>query len=469
MKTIRLNYLMVWLLLCCAPVIAQNKKLEKTFKTNSNVTLTVDATHTNVVIEPWNKNEVLLEAFMELPEADENELKKALKDWKLDVSGNSNEVTVNSSGGLTWNGDIDMAGLEKPLSNLPEMLAPIQQMMGPLLESISGNPLPPQFYENMGDMHFDYEAYRKDGDKYLEKWEEKIEKNFGKDFEKSMEEWASNFEKDSALWKKNVIVMKDFGDKFGKDMEAWGEEFGKSMEAWGEQFGKDMEAWAENFEKEVETKYGKKDKIIVINGIGPKAKKTLKIKIPKNGQIKLNVRHGDVKLTGDAKNLRGKLAHGTFSANTVSGEKTDLKVAYTPVKVKTWNYGVLKASYVQDLEIEKAVSIKLISNSSEVVVNELEEDGIFRGNFGELVINKIGKDFNSLDVVLENSDLKLELPDVAFNFQYTGTKSKLKNMGDLDLKSSKSYDTQKLMGYNKNKNSNASISISANFSDVILK
>ncbi|MEG9328488.1 hypothetical protein SAMN04488034_10463 [Salinimicrobium catena] len=458
MKTIKYKFLIA-ALLCSVLSMAQTKKLDKTFKTNSNVTLNIDATHTNVVVEPWDRNEVLVEAFLDMPKAEKEELNKALKDWKLDLSGSAGEVTIRSTGAVVGIKRIDMASLDEPLSKLPEMMAPLQEMIGPLLESISGNPLPPEFYEKMDNVKFDYQAYRKEGDAYLSEFEKKMEKNFGKDFEKSMEEWAANFEKDHEKMTK----------KLEKDMEAWGEDFGKSMEAWGEQFGKDMEAWAANLEKEVEAKYGNADNKVIIINKGAKAQKTLKIKMPKDGQLKLNVRHGDVKLNGHVKNLRGQLSHSNLSAGTISGEKTDLNIAYTPIKVKQWDYGMLKASYVQDLSIDKAVSIKLTSNSSDVVIKELAEQGILRGSFGELVIDKLGNNFKSIDIMLENSDLKLDLPDVAYNIQYTGTKSQVKFPESLKLKSSKSYDTEKLNGFNGNKNANATISITANFSDVLLK
>lgn len=459
MKIFRHNLVILWLL-CFASAVGQTKKLDKTFKTSSNVTLNVDATHTNVVIEQWDRNEVQVEAFLDMPKASQGELNRALKDWNLDLKGTAGEVNVRSTGGVVGYKNIDMAALNEPLSKLPEMMAPLQEMIGPLLESISGNPLPPQFYESMGEVNFDYEAYRKEGDKYLEEFEKKMEKNFGKDFEKSMEEWAANFEKSQEKMSK----------KLEKDMEAWGEEFGKSMEAWGEQFGKDMEAWAANLEKEVEEKYGDSEgKVIIINNRSSKSQKTLKIKMPKNGEVKLNVRHGDVKLNGHAKNVKGEISHGKLSANVISGEKTDLKVAYTPVSIKQWDHGMLNASYVQDLKIEKVRSIKLTSNSSEVNVGEVAKNGIFRGTFGELVIGKVENDFENLDIVLENSDLKLDLPDVAYNFTYSGNKSEVKYPGDLSVKSSKAYDNQKLNGFNKNKNANASISISASFSDVLLK
>jgi hypothetical protein len=468
MRALKLNYLIVWLL-CSTVAWAQTKKLDKTYKTNKDVTVSIDATHTNVMVEYWDKNEVQVEGLLETSSTDKETVQKALAAWKLSSSATAGEVKINSTGGMSLD-DLDLSGLEAPLSKLPEMLMPLQDMMAPLLESIANNPMPKEAFANMGDMHFDYEAYKKEGDKYLEKWEAKIEKNFGEDFEKSMEEWAARFEKDSALWKKQAIIMEDFGEKFGKDMEKWGEEFGKDMEKWGEEFGKDMEKWAADFEKQVEARYGdSKGKTIVINSADMKEKKTLKIKMPKNGKIKLNVRYGEVKLSGTSNNLRGSLSHSKLLAGTIGGEGTDLKVAYSPVKVKNWEYGQLKASYVKDLVFDKVVSMKLTSNSSDVKVKHLKENGIFRGTFGEISIEEVSGDFKSLDIILENSDLKLDLPDVGYNFHYSGNKSKVKLPEGLSVKSSKSYDNQKLDGYNKNRNANASVSISASFSDILLK
>lgn len=467
MKIIKLNCVLAGLL-CFTSVFAQTKKLDRSFKTNKNVTVTIDAKNTDLQVEYWDKNEVQVEALLNMPKAEKKELDQALANWSLTTKATAGSVDIISSGGGVP--DFDMAGLEKPLAQLPEMLMPLQEMIGPLLENMTNHPLPPEFYANVGDINFDYEAYRKEGDKYLEKFEAQIEKKFGKDFQKSMEKWAENFEKDSVIWKSRVMVMEDWGDQFGKDMEAWGEKFGKDMEKWGESFGKDMEAWAADFEKQVEEKYGdSKNKVIVINGKGTEQKKLLKVKMPRDGKLELKIRYGDVKLNGTSKNLQAKLSHSQFRAQTITGDKTDVKVAYTPVQVKQWDYGMLDASYVKDLKIEKAKSIKLTSNSSDVKVLELGNNGIFRGTFGELSIDKVANDFSSLDIVLENSDLRLDLPEVAYNFQYSGTKSQVKLPKDLSVKSSKSYDNQKLNGYNKSKNANATVSITASFSDVLLK
>lgn len=462
MKTCKLNLILLLLLCSTAGMMAQSKKLSKTYKTNPDVSVNVDAQHTNIIVERWDRDEVQVEAYLEAETRNKEELNQLLKNWKLETSGNSSEVKINSGGGMVWSSaEMDLSSLEGPLSKLPEMMDPLMNdLVAPLLENISKNPLPPEFYENMGDLNFDYEAYREEGDKYMERWEKNIEKKFGKDFEKSMEEWAANFEKDSAIWKKN----------FEMKMEKWGEEFGASMEKWGESFGKDMEKWAENLEKEIEAKYGDHEGnvMIVRTGKESKSKKTIKLKVPSKAKLDLDVRHGEVKLSGRTTNLKADLAHSSFSAGQIDGKKTKVNVSYSPVKVKEWDYGVLNAAYVENCVIDNARSIKLSSNSSDVIIKRLGETGILSGNFGKLDIQELASNFTNLNITLENSDLKLSLPQSAFQFSYQGTQSKIDFPKSLKLKSSESYDTQSLTGYSGNKGAEASISIDASFSDVLL-
>ncbi|WP_029035352.1 hypothetical protein [Salinimicrobium terrae] len=465
MKITRLNTAII-ALLCATATLAQTSKLNKTFKTNKDVTVNIDARHTLVNVEYWDRNEVQVSAYLEGGEEDKN---KALQNWKLNVDASASEVEINSAAAPGGPGDFNMTALQAPLAKLPEMIAPLTQMMGPMLESLSGNPLPPEFYASIGEINFDYEQYQKDGEKYMEKFEEKMEQNFGKDFEKAMEEWAQKFEKDSALWKKNEMQMEAWGEDFGKKMEAWGESFGKDMEKWGEEFGKEMETWAENFEKEAGERNGTSGPKIMIINDEISSKKVLKVKMPRNGQLKLNVRHGEVKLAGTTNNLRGEVSHSRFDAAEIAGKNTNFKVAYTPVMIKNWKYGVLNAAYVQDLKIEKAESLKLDSNSSSVYLKELGETGILAGTFGELKIDKLSSGFKNLDIMLENSDLILDLPESSFNFAYNGTNSEVGYPKGLKFTSSNSYDNQKLKGYNGSQNANASINIQARFSDVVLK
>ncbi|MFD1095207.1 hypothetical protein [Salegentibacter chungangensis] len=460
MKTYRLNYILVLLLCCTAGVFAQTKKLSKTYKTNNEVTLSIDAKHTNVIIENWDRNEVAIEAYLNSGSKDKEEVKALLDNWKLETTGNPNRVSITSGGGMTWNANMDLSSLEGPLSKLPEIINPLMENLGPLLENIAQNPLPPEFHENMKELKFDYEAYQEEGDKYLERYEKNIDKKFGKDFEKAMEKWAEKFEEDSEKWEKNMESQ----------MAGWEAKFEADMEKWGEDFGKSMEKWAESFEKQMEAEYGdEKNNVIIINEKGgASAKKTIKVKVPSNTSYKLNVRHGGVKFTGKASNLDASLSHSSLTADRVGGKKTVVKASYSPVRVKHWDYGVLDAAYVKTCNLDRVISIKLNSTSSDVVIKELVETGFLSGNFGKLEVQQLSPGFDNLDVNLENSDLILSLPNAAFNFSYNGTQSKIKYPKSLSLKSSKSYDNETLNGFNKSKGGNGNVSINASFSEVLV-
>ena len=463
MRTIRLKYVMLSLLFITAGSFAQTRKLNKSYKTSSNVNIEVDSRHTNIIIENWDRNEVQIEAYLDGEAGDKEMTKKLLESWKLETSSANGKVKIESGGapGMNMDMNIDMAALEGSLSELPALLEPLMtDLVGPILSNIAKNPLPPGFADDMEGMNFDYEAYKKDGDKYLEKWEAKFEKKFGKEYEAKMEKWAEEMEKNSEKWEKEYEVkMEAWGKDFEKDMEAWGEDFGKKMEIWGEQFGKQFEAQFENGDKNV---------FIMGDGKDFKFKKIIKLKIPKDAKLELNVRHGELKLGSNIKNLKADLSHSRFSANRISGNNTHVKAAYTPVKVAYWDYGVLTTDFVKNCRLDKVVSIKLESNSSDVVINELQKTGVLTGSFGKLDINELGAGFETLNISLENSDLELKIPDTAFNFTFNGMQSSIKHPSGLKLKSTKSYDNEILNGYNRSREGNSNITIKANFSDVLI-
>ncbi|PTX44114.1 hypothetical protein C8P64_0084 [Christiangramia gaetbulicola] len=463
MRTIKLKYVILSLLFITAGSFAQTKKLSKTYKTSPDVNVELDSRHTNIIIENWDRNEVQIEAYLEGDTGDKEMTKKLLDSWKLETSATNGRVEIESGGSssMKMDLDIDMAALEGSLSELPALLEPLMtDLVGPILNNIAENPLPPGFAEDMKGMKFDYEAYKKDGDKYLEKWEADFEKKFGKEYEVKMEKWAKNVEKNSEKFEKEYEVkMEAWGKDFEKDMEAWGEEFGKKMEAWGEEFGKQFEAQMENGGSKV---------FILEDGKGVKSKKTIKLKVPKDAKLELNVRHGELKLGSNIKNLKADLSHSRLSANRISGKGTNIKAAYTPVKVAYWDYGVLSTEFVKNCRLDKVVSIKLDSNSSDVVINELQKTGVLTGSFGKLDINDLGAGFETLNISLENSDLELNVPDTAFNFTFNGMQSSIKHPSGLKLKSTKSYDNEILNGYNKSREGNSNITIKANFSDVLI-
>lgn len=465
MKITGLKLFCLFLIFSAGNTFGQSKqKFKKTYPVNQDVAISIDATHTNLVFESWDKNEVEISGFLNTENLSAEEVKKAMENWKVNISSDKQKMKIQSAGEMSM--PMNLPAMDSMAIMTSKMLEPLMNnLVGPLLESISDNPLPPEFYASISNIEFDHEAYEKDGEKYMEKWEAQMDKKFGKNFEKAMEEWGKKFEKDAGKWgEKMEAEMNAKGEQMGKDMEKWAAGFEKDMEVWGEQFGKKMEAWAQNFE-DSENPGNPKMALLNINPNG-KTKRNLLIKIPRNAGLKMEVRFGEVKLPENVKNLKADLSHSKLTAGTISGKETTINVSYSPVSVKNWNYGVLNTSYVEDCEITTAGSLKLSSNSSDVRIGLIKQIGIISGTFGELDIQKLAPEFELLDINLENTDLDLNLPETALIFNYNGSQSNINYPESITAKPVESYDNKIINGFQKSRNASGTVSIKAKFSDV---
>ncbi len=155
-------------------------------------------------------------------------------------------------------------------------------------------------------------------------------------------------------------------------------------------------------------------------------------------------------------------------ANTISGEKTLINVAYSPVDVAMWDYGTLRASYLKNCVIDKAKSINVDSRASSIVINELEDAAVITGSFGELSIPKLGKNFKTLNISVENSDVVLNLPETPFHFNFNGVRSRLNYPRKIEAKVMEGYNSSMVNGFYKSRNTDSIIAISSKYSDVVL-
>jgi hypothetical protein len=476
MKTIKL---LMFLMLATTSVMAQKlTKLSKSVNVSSDVTINLNTSHTNIEVDTWNKDVIEIEAYIDGEKVSKEDLQKALDSWNVSVSGSGKEVTIESKGSLnSWSNDFDLSGLDAlkdlqfSLADLPEMpeLPEMPQLPAmPKMPEMPAMPELPELPEGIGAVNFDYEAYKKDGEAYLEKWSKEYETKYGKDYKEKMKAWGRKFGKtDFEAYSKQMEKWgeeygKQFEGKFGKEfeakMEAWGKDFGEKwekeygpkMEAWGEKFGKEMEERAKAMEERGEAmkERGKaleerqksladRQKALaereeslaksLENKINTKVKKTIKIKMPKKAKLQMNVRHGELKFASVITNMKGAISHGTLTANDIDGSQTSINVSYSPVLIANWNSGELKLNYVENAMIHKVNRMLLGATSSNVTINNLAGNAVIDGSFGALQIGNILESFNNLNIILENSEALLTLPKTNYNFQYKGSRSKLKH------------------------------------------
>ncbi|WP_299888525.1 hypothetical protein [uncultured Lacinutrix sp.] len=489
MKNIKIIML---LLLTTFSVAAQNK-LEKTsqsIKVNSDVTIDLNTSHTNIEVDTWSKDYVEVEAYIEGKKLTQEELQDALDDWDLDVKGTRGKVKITSKGSRgAWSNDMSLSILdEESVEALVNLPTDINMNLEPLLESLTSLESLKDLPEALGvlripkspngnyNIDFDYDRYQKEGEKYLDSWSKKYRKEYGEEYEAEMREWAKsikqsdldNFEKRMENWGEQFgkDIEKAFEEGFGKDfeerMEKWGEEFGKNfeknvapaIEKWGEEFGEAFgermeEAFGDSKSKNRKSKNFKNYDLI----------KTIKIKMPKKAKLELNVKHGELKMASVISNPNVTVSHGTLLANTIDGSDTSINVSYSNAKILNWKEGGLKLNYADQTTIKSAKDLMLNAISSNIDIVTLGGNSIIDGSFGDLYVQNISENFNNLNIVLENSDALLKLPNaIDYNLYFKGSHSKF---------NSERVNNKTIKNYPKNNNRNRTIIINAKYSNVV--
>ncbi len=219
-----------------------------------------------------------------------------------------------------------------------------------------------------------------------------------------------------------------------------------------------MEKHGELLEEQLEKHEGK----FFSNSKNNKVIKTIKIKMPKDAKLKLNVRHGELKIVSVIHNLKADLSHSTLLAENINGSNTSINASYSPVLVTNWNEGELKLNYVDNVLLKNVKALILRSNSSNVNIDYLSGNSIIEGSFGDLTIHNILDSFSNLNVVLENSDAAIKLPKTDFNLQYKGTRTRFQHPNKTTKENISTFSTGNL-------SSNKTIVINAKYSNVVMQ
>nr|WP_321222986.1 hypothetical protein [uncultured Psychroserpens sp.] len=516
--------LLTLLFFCFAISVSAQQKLTKVSKkvdVTKDVEIDLNTSYVQLEIDTWNKNTIEVEAYIEGEKLSKEDLEAALKSWNLKVEGSGSRVKITSDGSHgSWSFSGDIEGLESlealealellgdlDLGDIPEMpempeLPELPEIARLQVPEAPEMPELPELPNGITNVSFDTEAYKKDKEAYLEKWS----KDFPKNVRESMKNWGRQMAKvDFTSYEKRMEDWgekfgKQFGDEYGKKMEAWGEEFGKrfdgewskKMEAWGERYGKQMEARAKAMEKRHEAQ----EKMIVrhqqqmekslekrheahekrqealekrrahisnrFDSHGNDVKRTIKIKMPKDAKLNMNVRHGELKLSSVINNLKANISHAVLVANHINGSDTSISVSYSPVQISTWSDGELNLKYVEDAQLNTVTSLRLNSNSSNMYIDNLTGTAIIDGSFGDLSISNINDSFTNLNIILENSEAVIKLPNntVDYSMYFKGNRSRLNN---------EITTQQSINNYPNSKKSGKTIVINAKFSEVALK
>ena len=523
MKTLQIKLILLLFAFTIGSVAQQKlNKISKSINVDKDVTIDLNTSYVQIEVDTWNKNVIEIEAYIDSKKLSGDALKKALEDWDITVEGSGDYVSITSNRLRNSWDNFEIAGfdpgafdalkeLEFELADLPEMPEMPEMFELPELPEMNFPEMPempelPELPEGVHDVNFDYDAYKKDGEKYLEKWSKEYEAKYGKEYKEKMKAWAKEFAKvDFKSYEADMEKWgEEFGKKFGKEYEVkmeawskkfdekWGKDFEKKMEAWQEKHGKRLEEQAAVLEQRLEERERRveerqeeqverqeamakrleerarvledRSKALerTIENRSSNVKKVIKIKMPKGAKLKMNVRHGELKFSSVINNLKANVSHSTLVADHIDGSETSINVSYSPVLINTWSLGELKLNYVDKAEIKNVERLVLNSNSSNININSLSGNAVIDGSFGDLSIQNILESFNNLNIILENSDALVTLPKTNHNFQYKGSRSRFSHPEKKTRDNVSTFSTNNL-------SSNKTIVVNAKFSNIVMQ
>lgn len=389
-----------------------DKKFKETFNVNKDVVMEINASNTDIDVSTWNKNQVQVEATIEVEGLTKEEAEKYLKNYKFEAMGNSKRVEITSKG-TGFYGLHDNIVIFNDDFHFPEVVIPDIDIDIPEVEAIV---IPDmhldKIFEDLDELEFDFDKYKKDGETYFFEWKD----NARKIKIKSKEEWEK-FKK-SDEYKKLKAEMKASKEKLRKELKKVEVDVKKvNKEAIEKALKQAKIAMAKvDIQKELDKARKHLNRVkkeyyfnsgsddVIINDKKIKVKKRITIKVPKGATFDLNTRHCKVKLPTTT--ASGKVSYGEFIAEGLAGG--DLNIYYAPVTIRTVNKSDLSLHNVTDATIASVTNTSLSSSSGELKIDEVFSDVNLESSFGELTVKALPVSAKNFNVVLKQSDARID-------------------------------------------------------------
>ena len=495
-KQIAFKLLSLTFLLAVSQIVAQSQKktYNETFNVDQNTVLTINTSHTDIEFDTWNKNQVVVEAVIELEGATEEEATRFFENNPVKILGNSSEIEISTRNANSWVTqipgvagytdemviaipDVEPFFMDIQIPDLPDM--PVVVEIPPI------PPIPALPPTNFGE--FDYEEYQERGEAYLEEWSEQFKEAFDEDWQEQMKEWGEKYKANMEEYEKIREEHRLERDAIREEHLKEREEMRMEMQELREEAREERERAREEQQRVMEEQREVRRNVIRATDIDVdvapkiyyyssdgesrkyKVKRRIKIKMPKSVKLNMNVRHGEVKLAENTRDIKATLSYARLLASTIDGEETDIVAAYSPVIVQNWNLGKLNTSYSGEIDLKDVRYLVLDATSSHVTIDRLLKSAKVQNNLGALYINSVSPEFTEMDISVQNGELKCVLPATPYKIYAKGSYSTFSFPEELTLNKSDSNYQSVHEGFHLNQDSKRSIVINSRYSAVNLE
>ncbi|CAL2078313.1 hypothetical protein [Tenacibaculum sp. 190524A02b] len=419
----------IFLLLLTGALWAQkvDKKFNERFYTNKDVVIDINANNADIEVTTWNKNEVAVEAIIEVEGMNKKEAEEYLNNWNFEALGNKNTVKIKATSNNFYNFGRDNFVYYNTHHKYPEncnssnknecahpVIADIPEINIDVEEIVSG----------LEDIEFDFEKYEDDGDVYFYDWKDGVNSITIK----SKEDWekfkkSKEYKKFKERTKRAKRSKKR--DKKAKELRKRAEELRKKnaekrkVRAGVRRIKADEMKRALQEAKEalkhVQFGYMSSDHgNLMINGKKVKITKKITVKVPKGATFNLNTRHCKVKLPKTKVN--GKVSYGNFKADAINGGS--LNISFSPVSINVLDKSILVLNNVTDAKLASVTNTKVNAKSSGLNIAYVKSNVEVDNKFGELVIEKIHPNFQTLKVSLNYANAVINLEGANKELEY---------------------------------------------------
>ncbi|WP_157578240.1 hypothetical protein [Tenacibaculum ovolyticum] len=441
-----------FLVLVTSIVFAQkyDKKFNENFKTNKDAVVTINASNATIDVTTWNKNEVSVEAVIEVEGLDKKAAEKYFKNWKFEALGNKNKVQINANNSNVHSfGNDNIVFFNSSKSNHPNIyqyntegskvivIPEIPEIEIPEMPELPEIVIPEINFEEivsgLDHIEFDFDKYAKDGGTYFFQWKDGVN-----DITiKSKKEWEA-FKKSKkykkykkAQEKRKIALKKELKEvRATLNKKELKREIAKARaeikRVNRKEVRRELLKAREEIKrvrkevKNVHYSYSIGSNNFMVDGKKVKVTKKLVIKVPKNATFDLNTRHCKVKLPKTK--ASGKVSYGTFKADVLNGGK--LNISFSPVNINSLNACTVFLNNVTDAHVASVANTTLKANSSGLTIGVVRENTEIDSEFGELSINKVISDFNLLKIFLNYSNSTIKVSDLDTTISIDSKKGK---------------------------------------------
>lgn len=468
----------VYKALACTALLAlqasfaqESKTYKETFKVDDDVEVALNTSHADIEFETWDRNEVSVEAVITLEGATKEEAAEYFENRGVEIMGNSSRVEVSTRSAGNWsfrfNGDFDMEDFDFVMPEIPDI--------GPILESVEipdlaevmvlpeMPPMPPM-------QHFDYKAYEKEGEAYMKRWKKEFDKNFNAEYQQRLEEWSRRAEERAKAMQERMKAHEEQREQMMEERQQMQEERAKQREE-AQKLREEARARLAEARERARAD-GDRSRVFFMQGDSGNRnytiKKTIRIRMPKGARLKLNVRHGEVKLAENALNVRATLNYASLRASTIDGDQTFVEARYSPIAVKAWKTGRLSADFSEDVKLNEVRRLDLSATSSQVTIDRLLRQASIRNNLGGLNIGYISDNLKDMTISVDNGQLQCNLPEGAYRISLQKSNSRVDYPGYIVWEGPEPKTSGTRKGYHIARDSGSSIVINASYSEVSL-